>query len=295
MRNVIVIGASGYLGSALVKELMEQGYNVYATQNKKTVDNISKSNIIQGGIRGLNSTLIANINPLTIYHCGRPTYSRLKKLGRRLAAKKAVRLNKYLIKQISSTNLNVPLVFASGSLVYGSSKTAHNEGSELNPISYSRQYIAGEYPLLKAAEEDDFPVLMLRFPWIIGNGSWFSWFYMKNIRENKLVPLFGDGSNRMSLIYLMDATKMMIEYSKGLSTSGIYNIYTPSVLTQSDFASQVAQHFNCEVVDYREIYKEGLEDAALEAFQSNILLDSGYKDILESYNFENISSVLNYF
>ena len=42
MKNVIVTGANGFIGSALVKELANHGYDVYALARKDHHDNIPK-------------------------------------------------------------------------------------------------------------------------------------------------------------------------------------------------------------------------------------------------------------
>jgi len=295
MQSVILIGASGFLGSEVLAGLLSSGYRVFATQNHSILSDLDDTQIIHGGIKGINSKKLLDINPVAIFHCGRPTYSRLRKYGRNLAAIKAKRLNKYLIKQIKKSKLKIPLIFASGSLAYGNSKVAHTEGYPVNPISYSRQYIKGEIPLLMATKNCDFPVMLLRFPWILGNGSWFSWFYLKNINETNSVPVFGDGSNIMSLINVADAANMMIEYFQKNPRSGIYNIFTKDIIPQLEFAKCVADHYGCEVVDYKKIYPGGLESAAMEAFQSNIILDTNYKEILDNYSFSSISESLNHF
>lgn len=295
MRVVIVIGASGYLGSKVVEVLKKGDYQIYATQNNKQLHNIDTSNIIRNGIKGLSSKVIKEINPDAIFHCGRPTYSRLRKLGRHLAALKAAKLNKYLLEQISKSNINVPLFFASGSLSYGSSNHAHNEDSTLNPISYSRQYLKGEIPLLKAVTKPSYNISILRFPWLLGNDSWFEWFYLKNIKELNKIPLFGDGTNHMSIINVKNAASLMVGYFENGIRTGYYNIYSPEVFTQMDFLDLIRTRYNCEIVDYKELYPDGLEASALEAFQSNIILNSNNKEILNKFKFTNIKESLDSF
>ena len=292
MSKVIVIGASGFLGSKVLDHLISEGYQVFATQNNKTIPRANEISIIPGGIKGLSTTRLREINPVAIFHCARPTFPYFKKWGRMLAAEKARRLNKRLVKQLEKSGLATTLVFASGSLSYGNSEVAHSERSPLNPLSYAKQYIRGESPFLKDHSDSKFKVIVLRFPWLLGKGSWFSWFYLKNMQEQKKIPLFGRGYNLMSVIGVHDAARLMILYSKHQLSSGVYNIYSPFLPTQKEFAKMVSAQFNCEITDYRNLYPHGLEKTVVEAFYSNIVLDSDYQEVLQKYPFKPIEKVL---
>ena len=292
MRAVIVIGGSGFFGSAVIRQLHNKGYEIYAVQNKSIIDSKDDISIIVGGIKGLTAKRINEINPVAIFHCARPTFPYFRKLGRSIAAFKASRLNNYLLRQIEKSGIIAPLLFASGSLCYGNSINAHDEKSPLAPISYARQYLRGELPIVRASQKNNTPVIILRFPWLLGNGSWFSWFYLKNISEKNIVPLFGNGENYMSLIDVDDAAKLMVKYSENKIEGGVYNIFSPIHKTQKEFALQVSTHFDSEIVNYKKIYVNGLEVAAMEAFTSNIILTSNYQEIIKDFPFNNLTQTL---
>lgn len=292
MDNVIVIGASGFLGSALLNELSDGEFNVFATQSKRPIEPVEGVTLIEGGISGLSAATLLAIHPVAIFHCARPTFPYFKKWGRMLAAEKARRLNKRLVKQLEKSGLTTTLVFASGSLSYGNNDVAHSERSPLNPLSYAKQYIRGESPFLKDHSDSKFKVMVLRFPWLLGKGSWFSWFYLKNIQDQKRIPLFGRGENHLSVIAVQDAARLMVLYSKQKINSGVYNIYAPFLPTQNEFTRLVSNRFNCEITDYKNIYPNGLERAAVEAFYSNIVLDSDFQEVLQKYPFKPIEKML---
>jgi nucleoside-diphosphate-sugar epimerase len=291
MKSVIVIGGSGFLGSAVITELLKGSYNIFATQNKTPI-NFDGVTVIKGGISALTDHVIREINPIVIFHCARPTFKRFRKLGRKYAAIRATQLNSSLIRQIKQSTINPTLIFASGSLVYGNSNSEHNELAPLNPISYARQYYRGEVPVMEALRSNDIPVHILRFPWLLGNGSWYYWFYLKNIVEKNVVPLFGDGMNRMSILDLNDAAKLMIEYSNQKLDSGVFNIYSPLKPTQLEFVKMLSKHYECDIIDYKEIYKNGVESAVLEAFKSNIIMKSNYESVLNHYSFRTLDQSL---
>jgi nucleoside-diphosphate-sugar epimerase len=217
---------------------------------------------------------------------------RYRKWGRVMAAIQAKHLNRFLLSQIERSENPPSLIFASGSLVYGNSNLPHSEDAPLSPISYSRQYHHGENPVLQAIHEDKMRVMMLRFPWLLGKGSWFQWFYIKSLQEKNQVPLFGDGSNLMSLISLHDAARMMVRYGMSDLGSGIYNVFSPVTVTQKSFAGMVAGNYAGTVTDYLNLYPKGVEKSVYEAFTSNILLDSNHPEILKGYPFQRLDEIL---
>jgi len=292
MHTVIVIGGSGFLGSRVLQELIRKGYRIFATQNKSQLPKHPQVIPVEGGISALNATIIQQIKPSAIFHCARPTFPRLRKWGRLLAAEKAGRLNNRLLHEIRKSGLKPRLLFAAGSLSYGNSNTPHDEQSPLNPLSYARQYIRGEKPFLKNPDAYPHPVLVLRFPWLLGNGSWFSWFYLKNIRQLKPIPLFGKGENHMSIIDANDAAQLMVLYAEQGIGGGVYNIFSPYTYKQKEFLVLVRQQFGCEIADYTHLYGHNIEKTALEAFFSNILLTTGYPDILREFPFKTIPETL---
>ena len=292
MQNVIVIGSSGFLGSAVTRELIACGFHVHAIQNQRPLSTESGLTIIPGGIKSLTTNTLDRIRPAAIFHCARPVFPHLRHLGRLVAAWQANRFNRRLLSQIVASQDQPPLVFASGSLVYGNNTQPHNELSPLKPLSYARQYHRGENPLVDAIRNNNTKVIMLRFPWILGQGSWFSWFYQKSLMEKGKVPLFGNGSNMMSLISLEDAARLMVRsYTRNLE-SRVYNVFSPHMLSQKDFAGLVAAHGGGTLADYLEIFPEGVEKAAMEAFTSNILLRTDHPEWLEGYNFQDLNQVL---
>ena len=291
MRTIIIIGGSGYLGQRVIQSLLAKNYSIYALQHKTPIQKHDKINIIFGGLEKITSDLLATIKPSLIFHCGRPSFSRLKLLGRKLAAEKALRLNKKLIREIKKSRIKTKLIFASGSLAYGNSLLPHNELSELNPISYSRQYMKGEYPIINEKGTVGLKILTLRFPWLLGNASWFRWFYLQNIHSAKKVPLFGEGKNIMSLIDVNDAALLMTIYAEEVQETGMFNIFSPAQITQKKFVESISSIFKAEIVPYTNIYPK-LEIAALDAFQSNILISSTDTRFLDIYPFKTLEETL---
>jgi nucleoside-diphosphate-sugar epimerase len=292
MEKAIIIGGSGFLGSHLLGLLQKENVEVLAVTNKKPVQITKTTSVFKGGISAVNIQLIDDFKPDAIFHCARPTLPRYRKFGRILAAKKAYKLNKKLIQNIEKAEQKPKLIFASGSLIYGNSSKPHDELSPQRPISYARQYHKGEIPINEAILKNSFPVIVLRFPWLLGNGSWFKWFYLENSKKSKSVPTFGDQKNRMEIIDVKDAAKLMQLHADEAIESGFFNITSRNPKTQFDFVKEVKEIFDATEVDYRELFPKGLEKEAMEAFTSNITLSTLRPEILDKFQFSSIKETL---
>ncbi len=274
MKSVILTGASGFLGAAVHRSLLKQGWEVHALQHTRPVGQLPGTTILAGGLEAIDARLIDRVRPAAILHCARPTMPRLRSLGRYLAAWKAASINRKLLREVTASATSPPLFFASGSLVYGNSDRPHGEDAPLRPVSYARQYHSGEMPLLDALRAGHPVLTILRYPWILGEGSWFAWFYRKPALEMGFVPLFGEGSNRMTIVSLAGAAETMVRCMENGPGTGIVNILSHVVLTQKEFAEKVALHYGAKVVPFREVFPKGIGKAEMEAFTSNILLHS---------------------
>lgn len=284
MRKAILIGASGFIGRHLLNELNQSGFQIVAIENKRKLPQLPNLKIVTGGIKSVSTQLIDEVNPEFVFHCARPTMSRVRRLGRSISAQIAAYYNGKLIKSLKNSKSHPLLVFASGSLMYGNGDKPFFENAPLNPISYARQYHVGEKPLINEVLRSGYPVMMLRFPWLLGNGSWFKWFYLDQIRKNNVIPIFGDGTNKMHVIDINDAVSLMIRYSLEKNKPGIFNLYGNEPFTQINFAVAVTGIFNVKKKIYSEIFPN-IEIEALEAFTSNIELNTHFPDIIKSSRF----------
>lgn len=284
-KKVLVIGSSGFIGRHLTRHLLEQGHEVMALQHRSPLQKQEGLHIIQGGIDAVTTEVINTFQPGVIFHCARPTFSRFRKYGRILAARLAARYNRNLLRQLSGSSQKPLLVFSSGSLLYGNSEKPHDEKSPLNPLSYARQYYKGEIPFIKAVERKTYPVMLLRLPWLLGNASWFKWFYLDSMQRKGAIPLFGDGQNMMEIADIRDITELMVKYGLEGPGQGTYNIPSGKAITQKEFAGLVSEIFGYPVQDYKALFPGKLEKEATEAFFSNILLGTHYPDLVQQHKF----------
>jgi nucleoside-diphosphate-sugar epimerase len=292
MKRVILIGGSGFLGSRLMTELLQGEFEIFAVENKTSLPKNRKLHMIEGGISAITTELINEINPEIIFHCARPTFPRFKRLGRYLASLSAFRKNQRLLKTLQKSASKPLLVFASGSLMYGNSELPHDESSTLQPISYARQYYRGEIPFLNILKKKIYPVQIIRLPWLLGNGSWFSWFYLNSLRQHGSIPIFGEGKNMMEILNVEDAAKLMLEISILGKNPGIFNIPSQKALTQKEFTEEIANIFNAKVLDYKKLFPGKHEKETMEAFTSNIQLSTKHTEIVDKFAYTSAKKTL---
>lgn len=272
MKKVLIIGGSGFLGRHMLGELSPEQYRVYAIGHRKPVPPSPHTEIIRGGIGAIDGRLLSEIKPDVVLHLARPAFPGLRKTGRLIAARYAEFLNRRLIRTLAFAEDPVRMVFASGSLMYGPSGTPSDEDSPLHPASYARQYFRGELPVLQALQKGQPPLRIIRFPWLLGKGSWFEWFYLQTMKQSHAVPLFGKGDNRMEVLDVRDAVKIALRHAMENEGPGIMNLVPARSLTQMEFATAVSKASGFPVKDYREVFPGRPEKEALEAFTSNVVL-----------------------
>ncbi|MBS3770350.1 MAG: NAD(P)-dependent oxidoreductase [Bacteroidales bacterium] len=292
MNRIILTGGSGFIGNHLLNVLLNNHEDIYVVEHKKKIDDVKRCQVIRGGIKALNAEMINDIRPDIVFHCARPVVPGLRRTGRKIAAYKAEKFNSKLITGLKNSNVQPNLVFASGSLMYGNSKEAHSENSPVNPISFARQYSKGEKPLVSACLRNAYPVHILRFPWILGDGSWFKWFYMDIMKKYRVIPSFGDMKNKMQFIDVHDAADLMRIYAIKAPAPGIYNVFSDQILRQEDFVNRLSQIFQLPVKNHEEIFTRQMEKEALEAFTSNIILKTNYPNILNKYKVKSLDNFL---
>ncbi len=283
MKKALVIGGAGYLGRHVIASLKSRAVTIHATCNKTPFPEDSAIHVIRGGISAIDHRLIDRIQPDVVFHLARPVIPRLRRVGRIVAAQLAAFYNRRLIRQLMQSEHKPKLVFASGSLMYGNSPIPHDEDSPLNPVSYARDYIAGEIPLVRLAHSGSYPCMVVRLPWLLGNGSWFRWFYLDSMARTGKIPAFGNTQNMMEIIDVQDAVQMMIMIADKAGKPGIFNVVTKGAVSQDDFLQMTASAFDAAIVDHSELFGK-VEKAVYEAFTSSIQITTKYPELYAGFS-----------
>ena len=166
---------------------------------------------------------------MRLVHAARPSAGTDR--GRRRIAKQTAVANEDLLSAAQAHG--VPAVAVHGSLSYGDcGEVMVHPGAELNPIGYAEAYAVGEAPWRARAGPG---CTLVRAPWILGPGSWFSMLY-----SGPTVPCFGDGSMWMSIVDV-NAFASWVWTVADEAPGGV--VHPPLLVRcrQRDFAARVAE------------------------------------------------------
>lgn len=235
-KKALVLGGSGYLGRALLQDLMNKDYDLSALIHHTPLpQSLEEVKVFRSSLSGFDWQQLESDLPDVIFHSARLSgHTRRTRLA---AARVNARANDTLIRWMQSLQNPPLLIFVSGTLVYGSHGTAAvDENARLSPISFQREYHHAEIPIINALEEGKLPIIIVRPSWIYGEGSWFDAFYLNVIRQKSHVPVYGKGDNLMSFIHVEDAAAMTTSLAEKGEAGEIYNLFSGPAISQKGFA-----------------------------------------------------------
>lgn len=268
-KRIFLFGGTGFIGSALTRQLIanRQEYDLMMLIHRSArFRELEQVNTNTGSLGSFDLSLLDRFRPDTIVHLAR--MSGRGRLGRFLAAWSGARANRRLLRHLKGQPNRPHVIYVSGTLVYGDcGDHPVDEARPLNPIAFAREYHRAEQPWEAAMRSGEIPVTILRPPWIVGGSSWFAEFYLKSIRNHRMVPLFGDGKNLMSLIDVEDCAGLIEHAVRQGKPGHCYNLFAPGAcITQLEFVERLAKFTRTEirhfdVSEIRRRYGQAMQEA----------------------------------
>jgi nucleoside-diphosphate-sugar epimerase len=171
---VLVIGGAGYIGSALLPKLLDEGYRVrvldlflYGTGPIAAVLNRPELDIVRADFRRVDALVAAMQGVDHLVHLGGIVGDPACAIDEDLTIDVNVAATR-LIGEVAKGNGIKHFIFASTCSVYGAGDEILTESSTLNPLSlYARSKAASERLLFKMAD-DRFTPIVVRFGTIYG-------------------------------------------------------------------------------------------------------------------------------
>jgi len=248
---------------------------------------LEQVNTNTGSLGSFDLSLLDQFKPDTIIHMAR--MSGRGRLGRYWAAMRGTRANRRIVSHLGGMTHRPHVIYVSGTLVYGDcGENLVDEDRPLNPIAFAREYHKAEQPWEDARQSGEIPVTILRPPWIMGKGSWFAEFYLKSIRNNRVVPLYGDGKNLMSLIDVEDCAGLIAHAVKQARPGSCYNLFAPGAcVTQLEFAGRLAKltHAEIQQIGAQEIRRR-YGQAMQEAFTFSNNCSTRHPEFIAGYKYQ---------
>lgn len=174
VKNILVIGGAGYIGSALLPKLLAKGYQVrlldmllYDTDPIDEIIHHPRLEVIQADFRDVSKVVEATRGMDAVIHLGAIVGDPACALDEELTIEVNLMATR-MIAEVAKGSGVERFIFASTCSVYGASDEMLDERSALNPVSlYARSKIASERVLTTMAGDSFVPVC-LRFGTIYG-------------------------------------------------------------------------------------------------------------------------------
>jgi nucleoside-diphosphate-sugar epimerase len=174
IRSVLVIGGAGYIGSVLVRKLLDHGYSVtvldallYGDESVRELYGRPGFELIHDDMRNVEAVVLAMQYADAVIHLGALVGDSACALDEKLT----LEINLVATRMIAEAARGFGIqrfIFASTCSVYGASDQLLDERSALNPVSlYARTKIDSERILL-ALNDDRFAPIILRFATVYG-------------------------------------------------------------------------------------------------------------------------------
>ncbi len=174
VRNVLVVGGAGYIGSILIRKLLSRGYRVtvldallYGDESIRELYGRPGFVLVKDDLRNIEAVVRTMESADAVIHLGALVGDPACALDEKLT----VEINLAATRMIAEAARGFSIerfVFASTCSVYGAADHTLDERSELNPVSlYARTKIDSERVLLQLNDETFSPVI-LRFGTIYG-------------------------------------------------------------------------------------------------------------------------------
>ncbi len=225
INNVLVIGGAGYLGSVVVRDLLERGYQVMALDSLMFGDESvrdlygrSRFEFIDGDLRNVESVVRSLQYTDAVVHLGAIVGDPASDLDNRLTEEINVAATRMIAEAAKGFGIQ-RFVFASTCSVYGSGRGTVDESSPPEPISlYARTKLECEQVLL-ALEDDLFSPVVLRLATLYGMSPRprfdlvLNFLTAKAVNEGE-ITIFG-GDQWRPLLHVRDAGTAIVQCVEG--------------------------------------------------------------------------------
>ena len=273
MKNALVTGGAGFIGTHLVNRLLIEGWDVTILDDLSVgkIENVSKkARLVTSDIRDTNQVTKAATGCDAIFH---------------LAAKVTIRGSVENYKEDADINVmgtlsilkaamkvRCPrLVFASSMAVYADSDTSAPlaESYSTEPLSpYGISKLLAEKYLLLLGPQAGIKTVILRLFNTFGTGQTFTPYvgvitiFIKHLLAGEQLTIFGNGEQKRDFVYVGDVANAFIRAAESDVSGKVFNIGTGKATSVNQIAKLLQEKLGKSVkVRFEPIRSEELRNS----------------------------------
>ncbi len=239
-KSILVTGATGFIGSRLVEELINKGYNVTSLIRKGKKGN-PKSKIIYGDLT--DEKINFNDNQFDcVFHLA--SHTPLEK-NKKVLQKVNLEGTKKLFNEIKS--ITKAIIYISGLGVYGETgETVVNENQKYNPnTDFVKIRLDAEKFLKEDTSKNKIDFSVVHFGDVYGPDGWFYEMLIKRLKKNTFRMPKG-GEYYKGFVHVDDAVGSMIAILENKRFGESFIVADSNPVTFKEFTNFTADQINAK-------------------------------------------------
>ena len=239
-KSVLVTGATGFIGSRLVEELINKGYDVTSLIRKGKEGNL-KSKIIYGDLTD-EKIDFKNLEFDCIFHLA--SHTPLEK-NKKILEKVNLDGTKKLFDEIKSKTKSI--IYISGLGVYGETgETVVDENQKYNPnTDFVKIRLDAEKYLKENSDKHKIDFAVVHFGDVYGPDGWFYEMLIKRLKKNTFRMPKG-GKYYKGFVHVDDAVGSMIAVLENKRFNESFIVADSNPVTFKEFSNFTADQINAK-------------------------------------------------
>lgn len=220
-KKILITGANGFVGQALLRRLAEAGYELYGLGMQNSLPHM-RLYYTKFFVQDITCPFVIDENFEVVFHLAALNLTHIGQKNNKLYEAVNIEGTKNVITAVNTEKF----VFMSSSHIYSSQKGKINEMASVNPrTDYAKSKLKGEIICRKYFNMQD--VIIVRPVNIIGPGQPLKAavpLFIHNAIKGIPIEVFTSRKTKLQLLYLDDVIEFFINILGKKALSGVFNL-----------------------------------------------------------------------